>query len=203
MEKEYWDKFYHSKCAPVVPSQFCVMVAQDIKPNSCIIEFGCGNGRDISYFSLLGHTVIGIDASEEAIQYCFAKKLPNSKFVNKTVSALNLNDMKFENGTNEIVVYSRFFQHTLDESEQTFMLNLLNKVSSDYNLRCYFEFRNDRDKDNKHIYENHYRRYQSEAEFLDALKINGFSAKYAISGNGMSYYKGEDPNLTRVIAVTK
>jgi SAM-dependent methyltransferase len=203
MEKNYWDYFYSSKVAPIVPSQFCVMVAQDIEPNSNIIDFGCGNGRDLNYFSILGHNVIGIDASEKAIEFCSSKKLPNTKFVNKNVFSLNLEDLKFSISSKKVIIYSRFFQHTLEPAEQSFMFELLKQLAKYHNLKCYFEFRNNHDKDNRHIFEDHYRRYQSEAEFIGSLNSSGFSVEYFVSGNGMSYFKGEDPDLTRVIAVRR
>jgi SAM-dependent methyltransferase len=179
------------------------MVAQDIDANSNIIEFGCGNGRDLSYFSLLGHRIIGIDASEEAIGFCSSRKLPNAQFINKSVFSLNLDDLRFSVESEDVVIYSRFFQHTLEAEEQSYMLELLKKLSVNHNLRCYFEFRNNHDKNNRHIFENHYRRFQSEAEFIECLNLSGFLIEYSVSGNGMSYFKGEDPDLTRVIAVKK
>ncbi len=38
-----------------------------LKPNSTILDFGCGSGRDIKYFMECGHDVSGIDGS---IQLC-------------------------------------------------------------------------------------------------------------------------------------
>jgi trans-aconitate methyltransferase len=79
MTDPYWNGWYQNGGAPVVPSQFAVMVAQHAQNVSRIVDFGCGNGRD----SLLLDTVaptLGIDASPEAVRVA-SERLPHIRFV--------------------------------------------------------------------------------------------------------------------------
>lgn len=202
MERKYWDSFYATGGIVDIPSQFCVMVAQNIPANSNIIEFGCGSGRDTSYFSMLGHKVLGIDASVEAINRCNAKNVSNATFVNANVVDFQRVDLVKNFGFNPSVIYSRFFQHSLTKDEQDAMFVTLRNLSGLKKITCYFEFRNLNDAHNVHIYENHYRRYQSQEEFCNDLSKFGFQIEYQISGKGLAYFKGEDPEITRVIATS-
>jgi len=67
--ENYWDKFYKN-IELSVPSQFCVMVATEVAADPCIIEFGCGNGRDSLYLAGQNHAVCALDLSHEAVKSC-------------------------------------------------------------------------------------------------------------------------------------
>ena len=51
-ELNYWNNFYNKIVDETtfdIPSQFCCFMAIDIKKDTAILEFGCGNGKD-SFF---------------------------------------------------------------------------------------------------------------------------------------------------------
>ena len=58
----YWDQFYKQDFVHV-PSQFCALVATDIKPHSIVVDLGCGNGRDSHFFASANFSVVGVDLS--------------------------------------------------------------------------------------------------------------------------------------------
>lgn len=61
-----------------------------LKPNSKILDFGCGSGRDIKYFLNEGYDVTGLDGSSELC--ALAHKLTNTKIIN-----MNFLDFKEKN----------------------------------------------------------------------------------------------------------
>ena len=68
----YWDQYYSklTDTARPLPSQFAVFVASELQSPHRVVEFGCGSGRDSLLFSSLGYQVIGVDASDPAINRC-------------------------------------------------------------------------------------------------------------------------------------
>ena len=50
-DKEYWTKYYEDNSKPTNASTFAEFVLPKLEKNKCLIELGCGNGRDSVYFS--------------------------------------------------------------------------------------------------------------------------------------------------------
>ena len=49
-EKNYWEKYYESHREPNKPSPFAEFVSNELDSGTCLVELGCGNGRDSIYF---------------------------------------------------------------------------------------------------------------------------------------------------------
>lgn len=204
-EINYWDVFYNNFLFDI-PSQFCVLTSTEVDITTSIIEFGCGNGRDSIFLARHGYQVLGIDLSSEAINTNTIKVKDYDNISFKQGDVSNQNDLTETiesvknkcNGT--IVVYSRFFLHTLDnKQEKLFMQTLSNTLSRGDMI--YFEFRSKEDTDIRKIYSGHYRRFvDTDALIEDLVRSYIFKIEYCITGQGMAKYKSEDPFVTRVIA---
>jgi len=206
IEKEYWNTFYSNvSTIPAIPSQFCVLVATEVNRSTPIVEFGCGNGRDSYYFSTQGIKVFGSDLSKDAIAKNNEEK---GKFGAKFVvcDCTNKDDVgrlieKARNGNSNIVIYNRFFLHSIDAEQEKNFLTALGEhmIEGD---KLYMEFRCEHDETLPKVYgKTHYRRYVVTEEMLKFLGSLDFEIEYEKTGQGMAKYKDEDPFVSRVIAV--
>jgi SAM-dependent methyltransferase len=205
-EKKYWENFY-SVANIKIPSQFCILFANEISKEIPVIEFGCGNGRDSIFLAQNGYNVYAVDASNVAIDKCKdeTKLMKNIIFLqgnvsNESVVKKVFNTAREENTGKPVTVYSRFFIHSINEEEEDLFLRSLSEVLiSGENI--YFEFREKQDEMLNKIYKDHYRRYIDEETFINNL-VNkyGFNVVYKITGKGMAKYFDEDPIVCRIIA---
>ncbi|BCE02631.1 class I SAM-dependent methyltransferase [Marinicellulosiphila megalodicopiae] len=59
-----------------------------------ILDFGCGPGRDVSYFKSLGHRVVGLDGS---LEFCdMARELTGCEILNQSFLELDLPRNQFD-----------------------------------------------------------------------------------------------------------
>lgn len=205
-EKAYWNTFYTKvSTIPAVPSQFCVLAATEINQSTPIVEFGCGNGRDSAYFSTQGFRVFGSDLSKDAILKNNKEKSSHGAefFVcdctNKdhVGSLLNMAHIVNEN----IVVYNRFFLHSIDAYQEELFLKALGEHMTKGD-KLYMEFRCELDEALPKVYgKDHYRRYVVTRKMLDFLRSLDFHIEYERTAQGMAKYKNEDPFVSRVIAI--
>lgn len=209
--KKYWDSFYKSNHKHT-PSQFCVCVLTEIKSDATIVELGSGNGRDSHYFASQGHVTIAMDLSHQAIKSC--KELAKSRNIEHTAfiqgditckeSIRNVVEHAREkSGKKEVIFYSRFVMHSVDEGQELLFLKMLSDCMEAKEV-VYFEFRSKEDSELKKHYGGHFRRYVDTDNFKQLL-INefGFGIDYSITGRGMAKFKEEDPFVSRVIARKK
>lgn len=205
--REYWEQFYKQN-ALSVPSQFCAMVATEIPKDICLVELGCGNGRDSLYFASRQQPVCAVDLSHEAVKSCSgtAKKmgLNTAQFMQADLSKHSDLQRLFKvargaTKTGAVVCYSRFVMHSVnDEQENLFLTNLSKLMTS--GEKVYFEFRSKEDADLAKTFGGHYRRFVDTDAFIDAqTKTHGFKLEYAITGRGMAKYKSEDPYVSRLV----
>ncbi len=204
MNSDYWNKFYSGSFSLDIPSQFCAMFCQEAQRGATVIEIGCGNGRDSRVMASHGFRVLGIDASVNAIEYCTSRAgqaLGKSlQYLKADVAALDVDTISKFVGDTPFYLYTRFFQHSITETEQEQMFSTLLSVGVG-ELTGYFEFRNDQDRDTQKIFgEQHYRRYQTTDFFVDVLSRHGFETIYRVEGKGHAKYFQEDPHVSRVIA---
>lgn len=205
--RAYWEQFYKQN-ALSVPSQFCTMVATEIAKGPCVIELGCGNGRDSLYLARQQHNVCAVDMSHEAVKSCSAKAqemgLSNAAFIQGDLS--NLDDMsrlfsqaRISAPEGRIVGYSRFVMHSInDEQETQFLSNISGLMNQ--GEKIYFEFRSKEDAKLEKTFGGHYRRFVDTDAFISAqTERHGFALEYAYTGRGMAKYKSEDPFVSRLI----
>jgi len=199
----YWNKFY-KKNSIRSESTFAKFTYKKIKNlKGKILDIGCGNGRDAYFFNKKGFNVVGIDISQKAIQ-------KNSK-----VKIKNLVFKKFDVGKDKIkskfeIIYCRFFVHTLDESLENKLIDIIKKAKKK-NTIVFFEFRNYKDKifgnfkasDHNKMIEfekGHLRRIIDPKVFKKKFTFRTKSKIiYQKSGINLSVIKKDNPNLSRMI----
>jgi len=216
-EKGYWNSFY-AKWDIDVPSQFGVLTATEVDQETPILEFGCGNGRDSIYLSKQGFKVYGCDLSKEAIAKnvekvsgvpgaplfsicdCTSAADVDSLVQKARVKSGEARECEADDNGGNIMVYNRFFIHSITETQQNQFLTALggSLVTGDGLM---MEYRCSLDAELPKVYgTSHYRRYVVTADLLVFLDSIGFNVEYECTGIGMAKYKSEDPFVSRIIA---
>jgi len=209
--QKYWDAFYSSNHKHT-PSQFSVCVLSEINSDVTIVELGSGNGRDAHFFASQGHFTVAMDLSHQAIKSCedlaksrniehaafFQADLTNRESIQKVVDYARKNSEG-----KEIVFYSRFVMHSIDDEQELAFLAILSDCMKSSEV-VYFEFRSKEDSELIKHYVGHFRRYIDTDSFSQQLVQElGFEIEYSITGKGMAKFKEEDPFVSRVIARKK
>ena len=207
--KKYWDSFYKSNHKHT-PSQFCVCVLTEIKSDVVIVELGSGNGRDAHYFAGQGHFTIAMDLSEQAISSCKdlakSRNIEHSVFMQGDITSREsvkkvVEYARNEAGEKELVFYSRFVMHSVDDEQELAFLEILSAFMQSGET-IYFEFRSKEDSELKKHYGGHYRRYIDTNCFQQLLVEKfGYEIDYSITGKGMAKFKEEDPFVSRITAI--
>jgi tellurite methyltransferase len=212
-EKSYWNSFY-LKFTLAIPSEFCVSTATDVnKSDQPIVEFGCGNGRDSIYLASQGFDVCACDLSKEAIDHNQTKvkgHLDDSAHAGSiefaSVDATNREQVesiiaqaRARGSTNNVMVYSRFFLHSIDEVQEDLFLDALS-VALIEGDEIHSEYRSKEDEALPKVHgKGHYRRYIDTPALMQKLQSKGFDTVYEITGRGMAKYENEDPFVSRII----
>ena len=208
-DKEYWNNYYKDdKCYISKCSDFALEVDKLLKKNSRILELGCGNGRDSLYFLSQGHNVIGIDASDVAIDKLngTTKKNSDAFFIcDDFVKCHALYQKHYD------CVYSRFTLHAINEEQENELLRNIKSSLSTGGMLC-IEARTVHDDiygkgknlgNNAFEYNGHYRRFIDVDKFKGKIENMGFDIDYLEERNGFSKTDDSDPVLMRVIAHVK
>ena len=208
-DKEYWNAYYKS-IADVVPepSNFARYVEKELRPNSHILELGCGNGRDSLFFASKGHNLIAVDGSDFAVNMLneATKEKKDILFVcDNFVKCKSLYQMKYD------CIYSRFTLHAITEEQEDELLgNIKEALAVDGKL--YIEARTTKDAiwgkgkkiaHNTFIYNNHFRRFIDVDEFKNKLEMMGYKVLSIEEKNGFSKMQDQDPILMRCVATAK
>lgn len=209
--KNYWDEFY-VKNVINEESTFCTFIKETIPNNFNVVDVGCGTGRDSRAFAMNNYNVIGIDQSSEVI------KINKESVYNQEIlqyKNIDISDyelyyaflqeakLKASNENNKLLIYSRFFLHSINELTEEIFFNAASRVL-EAGDKIALEFRTIEDKDIPKIYDNHYRRYvNSDDLILNLENIFGFNIDFYKKGQGLSIYKNEDPYLARIICTKK
>jgi bifunctional enzyme CysN/CysC len=200
---QHWNSFYKRGISPVTPSPFAEYVAQWLSPSSTLLEVGCGNGRDASFFASQGHQVVALDPSEEAITFCQGLHSGLTiTFLSQTINGLTATHTeKFSH------IYSRFCLHAMTKEEAGIFLAEASKLLQ-LGGNLFIECRSINDdlaregeviSPTERIFD-HYRRFIVLDELLLNLENNGFEVVESVESKGLAVYKNEDPVVIRVIA---
>src|SRR5690606_35903209 len=120
----HWNTYYSKGQLIFEPSSFAQLVAQQAPRQAHLLEIGCGNGRDSTFFSNLGLRVTALDPSQAAIDVCrSAPGSENIEFIQGTVDQLT----KAHTGKFNIA-YSRFCLHAMTETEEIRTLDVVWKT---------------------------------------------------------------------------
>lgn len=201
-DSSYWDKFYSDADGRLlIPSQFASFVASEYW--GCvgsIVELGCGNGRDALFFSSLGFHVVGVDASQQAIESVVSRSPGSAVFLHCDISESSL-PVLLEGSirrSGKLLIYSRFFLHAISQ-EQEIDLWALVKTVCQVGDTVAFEFRTPRDENLAKATHKHYRRFVNPLEIVRRAGGMGFICEYLVEGFGYAKYKNDDAHVARVL----
>lgn len=202
-KSEHWDAFYNQGVTERKPSPFALHVANGLRGDEKLLEIGCGNGRDASFFASRGLQVVAIDASPAAIEICSKTHRTNGV----RYMAGKLCDPQLDLDEAFDVVYSRFVLHAMTQAEEEEALRAAHrKLRRGGSL--YLECRSINDplarvgeviSPTERIH-GHYRRFIILAELIQRLEAVGFKIVHALEDTGLAPYNGEDPVVIRIHA---
>ena len=70
-----------------------LLEAIESEPPFCILDLGCGPGRDLCYFKSLGHEAVGLDGSKELV--AMARRVSGCEVLHQDFLALDLPENRF------------------------------------------------------------------------------------------------------------
>ena len=210
--QRYWSSFYGSSTANrlIFPSQFAAFIASELTEPQFLIDLGCGTGRDAVFFSTLGHQVIGVDASTEAIALCreTARKANcPAKFMSGDIGSESSQEslVSFSKSikANSTLVYMRFFLHAVSvEIEDAVLALCIRLKTTGQSVRLAAEFRTHRDAGLPKATAAHYRRFIDPLKLTNKASAAGFRTEYFVEGFGFAKYRDDDAHVARVVFAT-
>ena len=207
-EEVYWANFY-AKTEYTSGSTFFDFVNAREDTPAAVIDIGCGDGRDAFAFGVAGRRVLGLDRSHIGVRHA-AEKASSMGFADRVrfqgcdvgeESALwgVLNAEVSALAGQPVLFYARFFLHSIPEDVQDVLMGVVRDLARPGDMFA-AEFRTDKDEANKKVHTKHYRRFQNGPAFGARLAADyGFEVLFELESAGLSPYKGEDPELYRVV----
>lgn len=210
-KSEYWDNYYASS-PELKPSTFAEFVMHNyVKPNSRVIDYGCGNGRDAFLFAQIC-TTLGLDVSENAILANKKRATKTGKKKNLSFQLLSQNSKleKYFESFSPNIFYARFVFHALNEQIENQILKSISQRLPLGGLLCAemrtvndpLYFKGVKISKNERIY-GHYRRFIDAKDFLKKLSDLNFSILFSEESQGLSVIGDDNPVLLRIIAQQK
>ena len=200
---DHWAEFYRRAPVKTTPSPFAEYCATRLEPGQRLLEVGCGNGRDATYFADRGFAVSAVDRSEAAIEACVAN-MGGRAIEYVCADAAELAD-RFDPGFG--VVYSRFSLHAMTRVEEERMLAGAAALLAPGGQLC-VECRSINDPlarqgevlSPSERVAGHYRRFIVLDELLASLDRLGFDILEQVESRGLAVHGDEDPVVIRVLA---
>jgi cyclopropane fatty-acyl-phospholipid synthase-like methyltransferase len=199
---DYWDNVYAETDTSrlPLPSQFAAFVAGELAELNRVVEFGSGSARDAVFFASYGHTVLGVDASEQAVDHSRAlvKNLGiTAEFLAASIGDAGIVD-RIGRGELPTVVYARFFIHAITDEEEERFLAVAAAITQPGDMLA-VEYRTVRDRSGTKVTGRHYRRFVQPASFESRALDHGFDVTYAVEGFGFAKYHDDDAYVARTI----
>jgi adenylylsulfate kinase-like enzyme/2-polyprenyl-3-methyl-5-hydroxy-6-metoxy-1,4-benzoquinol methylase len=198
----HWASFYRKHTAATAPSPFAQDCLARLKPAQRLLEIGCGNGRDATFFAANGFQVTALDKSQAAIDAGMEHNEHGIEYICcDVVDVADRVSGKFG------VVYSRFSLHAMTRAEEERAIAAAHDLLSPGGTFC-IECRSINDplaragdvlSPDERI-AGHYRRFIVLADLLDKLKAQGFGIREHVESKGLAVFGDEDPVVIRVLA---
>ncbi len=200
----YWDKFYGDQQGPTTPSDFALFVARQFPQLAFVVDVGCGNGRDSSFFLGLGVPVLAVDQSEVAIG-ALQKKHVGENLVSFAAN-IESPDLIFKidrwlksiESNCEGIIYARFFLHAINDEQEDAFLDAVSKWAKIHPITICLEFRTQHDAQRTKVTAHHYRRYMDPKAFLSRANAAGLRSTYFAEGLGFARLGADNAHVARV-----
>lgn len=208
----YWNTYYQKK-PPVIDDassfaremlNFINTQSVDNEEDRYLLDLGCGNGRDSRFFADNGIHVVGIDASDVAIEM-LEHTYENDKYLEFMCDDFVTANVLFQREYD--FCYSRFTMHAINKLQEKELLENVYRALKKNGLFM-IEARTIHDQifglgkqveRNAYIYNDHYRRFIDPEELLQRVREIGFQVVFSQEGRGFSKTETEDPVLLRLV----
>jgi tellurite methyltransferase len=204
----YWNKYYETS-RPQTASPFAKFVyEQYMTPHvgQTLLELGCGDARDTSFFNNHNMSCVALDGSKQAITNN-RQRYPDIGFhcVDFTCDHFPMQDTTFD------YIYTRWTLHSVDEKTEERMLTYMASVMEPGHSLLFIEARTTQDKfcgqgtpvdgePNAFIY-GHYRRFLDADQLKDRLiRDYDMDIVYYKTSDNFSVVHNDRPHLLRIVA---
>lgn len=202
---DFWNEYYDNKIDGdniliSNNSTFATYILNYITQSSkTLIDLGCGNGRDSTFFEKTGLKVTSVDMSQEALDRIGSNSI--TKVCSSMDSIIDFKD-RFD------VCYTRFSLHSITLEQQNKVLDWVSKNINKDGLFC-IETRSINDPrfgkgeklDNNGFIDTHYRRFTELSTLTKDLKSRGFKIIKAEEEWFDANYKEDKAVVVRIIAL--
>lgn len=207
LNNQYWNNFYKNYKTNEInkPSTFAEFVLEYLKKNNLInsnnklLEFGCGNGRDLMLFKEYLN-VVGLDTSIQV------KDLLKEKNINVIIESMTLfSDYNYD------LYYSRFSLHAMNINEINIFLSNIKNIKP--NALFFIETRSIKGTnfENNDYCEHNFKSPIGDSHkrtllnilYLKNIIVDSFEIIYEADINDVAIYKEENPYVIRLILKKK
>ena len=142
--QHFWNNFYDDTCRKVPffvnkPDENLVhYFEKEMIFPSKVLELGCGAGRNAIYLAKKGCSVVGVDLSENALEW--AKKRISEEDVNVELVCANIFDLDFQQESFDFIYDSGCFHHIAPHRRVSY-IEIINRLlkQDGYFALCSFE----------------------------------------------------------------
>ncbi|MFA1739533.1 class I SAM-dependent methyltransferase [Lysinibacillus fusiformis] len=142
--QHFWNNFYDDTCRKVPffvnkPDENLVhYFEKEMIFPSKVLELGCGAGRNAIYLAKKGCSVVGVDLSENALEW--AKKRISEEDVNVEFVCANIFDLDFQQESFDFIYDSGCFHHIAPHRRVSY-IEIINRLlkQDGYFALCSFE----------------------------------------------------------------
>lgn len=200
----YWNEYYRQRADSkiLIPSQFATFVAGELVDEyRCVVDVGCGNGRDSLFFARHGLKVVGVDAAVEAVDLCRrqADGLDATFVCSDVADPMLVTRIRDAAGRDEpLLVYARFFLHAIDQDQEAVFLRAASELCEGGGCLA-LEFRTVRDRQLAKETAPHFRRYIDPLDVVTTALTFGFRLDYFVEGFGYAKYRKDDAHVARLL----
>lgn len=202
-DRDYWNSVYGNKSVIQAPSPFAQELLSRLEAGKFLVDMGCGNGRDSLFFASHGLRILGVDASDVAIQTLKEREdAERLRFECTDFVTIALPDASVD------YCYCRFTLHAINEKQADIMLNNVARILKPGG-ELFIEARSIYDPlcgkgkpvgENAYVYNGHYRRFLSPKQVRTELDRSGLLVVFCEVSDTFAPYQGEKPPVLRVIA---